>query len=467
MTSGTISFTDIPHTLLNYPIEETKRKLIYSPRMLQNMRLGTLIKFARELKGKKPVDIDKIQSMGLLAVKLGQICALRPDLLEPDRCIQLQELYSRAPTIPSENFEKLLAKYTDEKFRSEFKHIETVPFAAASIGQIHKAELNDGSRVVIKIIKGDFKKSFERDVKRMKRWMKMGLFFNPKLKKVGNPIGLLNHIEDYTLRELNLLNEITGKERLENLADEYSEKFPMPKLRFPKIWKNLSNENVLVMEEVKEPTLESHLNSGTMEWDDLLQLFRIHGAYMFGMGVFHGDLHPGNAMMGEDKNFIFIDTGAICEAPDHVRKALFGFFYFLAKGELKNAFDAMLTMADVAPSGKTLQTYYDSMFELYDGFVGTSVSEVSLTQQMMKTVKAAVLAGCSFGDEAFPIIRSLMYMDGMVLKGHPNVDLISSMGPYLDEFATLIDTSTLLERAPTSARKMMDKNPSLISKTTA
>ena len=295
----------------------------------------------------------------------------------------------------------------------------------------------------------------------------MGLFFNPKLKKVGNPIGLLNHIEDYTLRELNLLNEITGKERLENLAEKYSDKFPMPNLRFPKIWKELSSENVLVMEEIKEPTLESHLNSGTMEWDDLLQLFRIHGAYMFGMGVFHGDLHPGNAMMSEDKEFIFIDTGAICEAPEHVRNALFGFFYFLAKGELQNAFDAMLTMAEVAPSGKTLQTYYDSMFELYDGFVGTSVSEVSLTQQMMKTVKAAVLAGCSFGDEAFPITRSLMYMDGMVLKGHPEVDLISSMGPYLDEFATLIDTSTLLERGPKPDWKTLEKNLPLITKTTA
>jgi len=431
------------------------------------MRLSTLVRFAKELRGKKPVDIDKIQSMGLLAVKLGQIAALRPDLLEPERCIQLQELYSRAPTIPEENFDKLLNKYTDSTFLENFRHIDSKPFAAASIGQIHKAVLKDGTNVVVKIIKGDFKKSFEKDVKRMKRWMKMGLFFNPRLKKVGNPIGLLNHIEDYTLRELNLLNEITGKERLERLAAEYQDKFPMPNLKFPKIWKELSNENVLVMEEIKEPTLESHLNSGTMEWNDLLQLFRIHGAFMFGMGVFHGDLHPGNAMMSQNKDFIFIDTGAICEAPEHVRKALFGFFYFLAKGELKNAFDAMLTMADVAPSGKTLQTYYDSMFELYDGFVGTSVSEVSLTQQMMKTVKAAVLAGCSFGDEAFPIIRSLMYMDGMVLKGHPDVDLISSMGPYLDEFATLIDTSTLLERAPITNWKMMGKNRSLISKNTA
>lgn len=410
------------------------------------MRLFSLLSFAKQIRGKKPVDIDKIQSLGLLAVKLGQICALRPDLLDPDRCIELQQLYSRAPTIPEENFEALLTKYTENDFRSNFKFIESKPFAAASIGQIHRAQLLDGTPVVIKMVKADFEKSFRKDVSRMKRWVRLGLLFNPRLKKVGNPIGLLEHIEDYTTRELNLLNEITGKEKLEGLSLHYEEAFPMPKLKFPKIWKELSNENILVVEEITSPTLESHLDSQTLEWEDMLQLFRIHGAFMFGMGFFHGDLHPGNAMMDDDKNFIFIDTGAICEAPNHVRKALFGFFYFLAKGELKNAFDAMLTMADVTPKGKTLQTYYTSMYELYDGFVGTSVSEVSLTEQMMKTIKSAVLAGCSFGDDAFPIIRSLMYMDGMVLKGYPQVDLISAMGPYLDEFATLIDPSTLLER---------------------
>ena len=44
----------------------------------------------------------------------------------------------------------------------------------------------------------------------------------------------------------------------------------------------------------------------------MLELFRIHGAFMFGLGTFHGDLHPGNAMMDDQGNFFFIDTGAIC-----------------------------------------------------------------------------------------------------------------------------------------------------------
>jgi ubiquinone biosynthesis protein len=393
------------------------------------------------------VNIDAIQSMGLLAVKLGQIFALRPDLIEPDRCIELQQLYSRASTIPEEDSQKLLDRFAPDGFMDHFKNIEMKPFAAASIGQIHRAELKDGSKVVVKIIKSDFEASFKRDVQRMKRWIRMGLFFNPRLRKVGNPIGLLAHIEDYTLRELNLLNEIDGRNQLIEHAEDIENHFAMPKLKFPKMWEALSNEHILVMEEITHPTLEDHLEAGTFTWPDMLELFRIHGAFMFGLGTFHGDLHPGNAMMDEQGNFHFIDTGAICNAPEHVRNALFGFFYFLAKGELKNAFDAMLTMAAVRPTGKTLDTYYASMNELYDGFVGTSVSEVSLTEQMMKTVKAAVLAGCAFGEEAFPIIRSLMYMDGMVLKGHPNVDLISSMGPYLDEFSVLIDPNSILQDA--------------------
>lgn len=416
------------------------------------MKLGTFLRFFRQLKGKKPVDIDAIQSMGLLAVKLGQIFALRPDLIEPERCIELQQLYSRAATIPEEDSQQLLDRFAPEGFMDHFESIEMRPFAAASIGQIHRAVMTDGTKVVVKIIKSDFEASFKRDVQRMKRWIRMGLFFNPRLRKVGNPIGLLAHIEDYTLRELNLLNEIDGRNQLIAQAEAIEHHFPMPKLKFPKVWEHLSNQHILVMEEITHPTLEDHLEAGTLSWPDMLDLFRIHGAFMFGIGTFHGDLHPGNAMMDGEGNFVFIDTGAICNAPEHVRNALFGFFYFLARGELKNAFDAMLTMAAVQPTGATLQTYYDSMNELYDGFVGTSVSEVSLTEQMMKTVKAAVLAGCAFGEEAFPIIRSLMYMDGMVLKGHPSVDLISSMGPYLDEFSVLIDPNRILESGPAKAR---------------
>ena len=403
------------------------------------MRLLTFARFIRMITKKGPADLEKIQKMGLLAVKLTQIFALRPDLLPEEKCRQLQSLYQRANSIPKEDSMKLIQHRAPTGFLDAFESFEEEPFAAASIGQVHRGVLKDGSEVVVKIIKADFEKSFRKDVARMRRWLRLGLFLNPRLRKVGNPVGLLQHVEDYTLRELDLRNEIQGAELLQEKAKEVEEQFPMPLLKFPKIWPELSNQHVLVMEHIKAPTLESRLSDQSLSWNDLLQLFRIHGAFMFGIGTFHGDLHPGNAMVDENGMFTFIDTGAISHAPDSVRSALFGFFYYLAKGELDEAFEAMLTMADTPPTGEAKARYMREMHETYAGFVGKSVSEVSLTQQMMKTVRIAVLAGCRFGEEAFPIIRSLMYMDGMVLRGHPDVDLISSMGPYLDEFASIVE----------------------------
>ena len=82
-----------------------------------------------------------------------------------------------------------------------------------------------------------------------------------------------------------------------------------------------------------------------------------------------------------------------------------------------------------------ISRYMEKMHEIYHDFEMKTVGEQSLTRIMMKTVKCAVeQAGAEFGEEAFPIIRALMYLDGLVIRTHPNVRLISSMGPYLDEF---------------------------------
>ena len=79
------------------------------------------------------------------------------------------------------------------------------------------------------------------------------------------------------------------------------------------------------------------------------------------------------------------------------------------------------------------------MHQIYLDFEMRAIGEQSLTQIMMKTVRCAVEeAGAVFGEEAFPIIRALMYLDGLVIRTHPDVKLILSMSPYLEEFRTCL-----------------------------
>tara|TARA_B100000530_G_scaffold74832_1_gene44379 strand:- start:515 stop:1711 length:1197 start_codon:yes stop_codon:yes gene_type:complete len=389
----------------------------------------------RQITRKKPADLDWIQRQGLLAMKLAQIFALRPDLLGVEKCRQLQKLYQRASSLPSEDMMSNLKTNAPDGFFEAFEDIDSEPLAAASVGQVHRGRLKTGEEVVIKFVKKANAKSFTKEVIRMRRWLKIFMFISPKLRKVGNPMALLNHVADYTLKELDLRNEIIGANTLSEIKEDVKEDFPMELLRLPKYWPDLSNEKVLVSEFIEGISLEEGIESGSLEWETLLQLFRIHGAYLFGVGTFHGDLHPGNCIIDKNDNFVFIDNGAICHAPEHVNRTLFTFFEHLANKEVDLAAKSLLNITKADTSKINLKKYYSKMEEIYDGFNDKTVTEQSLTKVMMKTVRAAVeLAKADFGEEAFPIIRALMYLDGLVIRTHPDAKLIVSMKPYLREF---------------------------------
>tara|TARA_B100000085_G_scaffold283944_1_gene315777 strand:- start:791 stop:1984 length:1194 start_codon:yes stop_codon:yes gene_type:complete len=389
----------------------------------------------RQVTRKSPANLDWIQKQGLLAVKLAQIFALRPDIISLEKCKQLQTLYSSASTIPTENVFKILKEKAPDSYHENISWFDVEPLAAASVGQVHKAKLKTGEKVVVKVIKEDHERKFKRDVKRMTRWLKLAMILSPKLRRVGNPIALLEHVQDYTLRELDLRNEIIGASKLNAIREELSGDFPMKRLRFPKYYPELSNRHVLVSELIDGQTLEQGIIKSNLAWEDLLELFRIHGAFMFGVGTFHGDLHPGNCILDKQGNFVFIDNGAICEAPRKVSNSLFNFFYHLSANDKDLAFEALISLAERRPRSVKVEEFKKDMHEIYKDFENLSVGQQSLTEVMMKTVRSAVEnAGADYGEEGFPIIRSLMYMDGLVIRTYPEVKLISEMTGSLNEF---------------------------------
>ena len=399
------------------------------------MRLLKFALFMRQVTRKSPANLDWIQKQGLLAVKLAQIFALRPDIISLEKCKQLQTLYSSASTIPTENVFKILKEKAPDSYHENISWFDVEPLAAASVGQVHKAKLKTGEKVVVKVIKEDHERKFKRDVKRMTRWLKLAMILSPKLRRVGNPIALLEHVQDYTLRELDLRNEIIGASKLNAIREELSGDFPMKRLRFPKYYPELSNRHVLVSELIDGQTLEQGIIKSNLAWEDLLELFRIHGAFMFGVGTFHGDLHPGNCILDKQGNFVFIDNGAICETPRKVSNSLFNFFYHLSSNDKDLAFEALISLAERRPRSVKVEEFKKDMHEIYKDFENLSVGQQSLTEVMMKTVRSAVEnAGADYGEEGFPIIRSLMYMDGLVIRTYPEVKLISEMTGSLIEF---------------------------------
>ncbi len=397
------------------------------------MNWYNFIKLIRTIYGPKLADLDLIQKLGLLAIKIGQVHALRIDFLSEEKCRHLAKLYQGVNSIPAEQVDKLIVEYASNEFYHNFSQFEKRPFASASIGQVHRAKLTSGEEVAVKIVKKEFTASFERDVQSVQRFFQIATWFYPKLRGVANPTSLLKGIEKTTLAELDLRNEQAGQEILRQIYEDKKDKFDLSHLAFPRVYPNLSNEHILVSEFLDKPTVNELLAKKQFSYDQMLEFFHIHGFYMFVVGTFHGDIHPGNIMY-DGKHFYFLDTGYIGSVTDKIRLNLLKFFEYLSDYDYPQCAYYLHAMSKQQLSAEKYKVFTKKFIELYSDFKDKTVSEISLTKKMMQTIKLGVLSGMEFEEGIFDIIKSLMYMDGMVLACNPQAILLKDMKKFVAEF---------------------------------
>lgn len=402
--------------------------------------------FRALLSARAPLDIAAIERMGLLAVKIAQMYAVRPDLVGVEKCSQLSRLLQRTEPLAHREFERRWRDLAPAAFEAALRVRNPVPLASASLGQVHRATLRDGRDVVVKISRREARDEFLADVRRARRLLRFAVTVYPRLEQLADPIGTLEAVERQTLTEMNFLAEPAGAARLASLASERSETLPhLQRLHFPKFFPEFSHDRFLVSELIEGETLADWLERGALPYDALLELFRIHGYFLFVRGEFHGDLHPGNVIW-RDGHFWFLDNANIETVPPAFARALFDMMVALGEGDLRRAAQRLLDVSTAPLTAKQHTAFQSDFTALYRDFVGRSVSEVSLTRQMMETVKAAVRCGLTFPRGAFPLIKSLMYLDGMVLRCHPRAVLLRDVARFADDFAGAGKVRTRLPR---------------------
>ena len=278
---------------------------------------------------------------------------------------------------------------------------------------------------------------FIADVASLKRLFRLATLVYPKLRQVGDPVGILGDIEEYTLSELDLRHEVAGQKTLRAICDQHRDTFDLSRLAFAQVHEPLCNENVMVSEFIPGRSFDELLEAGELGYDRFLELFHIHGFYMFCVGTFHGDMHPGNVLLTGDQ-LCFIDTGYIGHVGPKIRRGLFEFFAALSECDYPRCAAALNRMSEREMSGAALDAFEGKFLELYADFKDRTVAEVSLTRKMMQTIKLGVHSGMTFEKGIFAIIRSLMYLDGMVLRCKPDAVLLRDMRRFIGEFEKLV-----------------------------
>lgn len=249
-------------------------------------------------------------------MKVGQIASQVKDMLPPEIAEELAKLQQDSPPMPYGIIRKQLIQAFGTPPEKLFKSFDEIPFAAASIGQVHKAVTQDGEEVIVKVQYPGVDESCASDLKQIKRLLKLS-----GLVKVDQNImdEVFIEIETALNEELDYVNEAKN---VESFYEYYKD---TDDIIIPKVYEKYSSKKVLTLsyepgdhiDNVKEPAYsQATINAmGHRLFTEIIDQILEHGSV-------HCDSHPGNFAFRPDGSIIIYDFGAVKELKPEFSLAL-------------------------------------------------------------------------------------------------------------------------------------------------
>ncbi|ERI95389.1 ABC1 family protein [Clostridiales bacterium oral taxon 876 str. F0540] len=366
------------------------------------------------------------EELGPTFIKIGQILSTRPDIVPAPYIKELSKLHDNAY---SENFSDICKIFFNEffiKLDSAFSYFEEEPFASASISQVHNATLKDGRKVIVKIQRPDIAEKMRMDIAILKRIVNIA-----KLKiseTFIDPEEALNELLIATELELNFYNEAENIERFREMNKDV--KF----LCTPYVIKDLSSSKVLTMEKIdgfKIDDTVSLLNNG-YDLNDIgkkLALFFLK--QILKDGFFHGDPHPGNIIV-KDNKICFIDFGLMGGFSHSLKESLNDILIALAYKDI-NKLAAVVISISIKKGPINRNRLHEDIEYLYDKYLFTSLESIKLSDVLQDLLDMSKQNNLILPKELTLLARSLLILEGVVAKISPDIKIIDVAIPYVKE----------------------------------
>jgi len=406
-----------------------------------------------------------MESMGITFIKLGQFLATRPDIIGEKLSDQLQTLQDKVPP-----FQKNLAlsEIKEGVGNENFKDFINIsePIAAASIAQVHKAQIKDNGvlkDVAIKVLRPNIKKVFNDEIEALMLLAYIIESFVKKTKRL-KLVEVVFLLKEITNHEMDLRFEAAAaNEFYENTRNDVG-------FKLPKIYWKLTSDNVLTLDWVDAVSIREvekikslGVNSKTLA-RDIIQHFLRHAVRD---GYFHADMHQGNLLVDSSGQLIFIDFGIMGRIDKINRRFLAEILYGFIKRDYKKVAEVHIA-AGLVPQKVNLEELAQALRSIGEPIFGQSVKDISGGKLLKQLFDITEKFNMQTQPQLLLLQKTMVVVEGVARKLDPEANIWEISQPVLEKWLKetkdpikeigniLKDTSEVFKKLP-ELPQVMDK----------
>ena len=353
--------------------------------------------------------------------------SVRPDFIGPSLATTLAKFQDQLPPFSQEKVKNILQQeYAAAEIFTEF---DFTPVASASIAQVHKAKLQDGKVVAVKILRPQIAKIMARDIATLKVLIKLvGIFSKFLAKSLLNIVSLL---QDVSKSELDLLREAANASRLkEDLKDVKG--FYVPEI----FWK-FSTSKILVLEWLDGIPFsdKDKITNSPFDHKQIAQNFVVsYFTQIYVHGFFHADMHPGNLFFLKNGDIALVDFGIMGKVDKKTRLAVAEILIGFLNKDYRRVAQIHID-AGLVPPTTDVDDLSLSCRKIGEAIVDSSVKDISVAKLLANLITMTRDYEMATRPELLLMQKTLLLVEGVGVMLDPNLNMWDLARPWVKDWA--------------------------------
>lgn len=365
-----------------------------------------------------------LEELGPTYIKLGQILSTRSDILPPAYVMELSKLLDAAPPVALEEITSTIERELGGPLRQWYASFDPEPIASASIGQVHRAKLPDGTEVVVKVQRPEVERTVQADLDLL---MTQAHFLEASSATLRGYrlLDIVEEFSQYLRDELDYRIEGRNADRLRSIIVDED-------VLIPQVYWDLTTRRVLTLTDLKglKLTEMDRLRARGYDLSDIARrIVQIYLRQVFLHGVFHADPHPANILVCDGKIGL-VDLGAVGYLTPRMKEDLGALLFALLQQRADDMVHVITRMGAMGPDSDRDALRRDAQ-RLIVRYYGTSLESVPVAQFLADVMEVAFKHHVRLPADLALLARTVVVLEGVALSLDPSLVLTTFLEPFI------------------------------------